>query len=171
MAMSAVQVRQAELDDLQAGATAEETAAAEANVALAQAQLRLAQMQMEHLTIRAPLNGTVLECMIHVGETVMPGVTLLRIADLSTVYLVVYVPENRLGEVHLGQKVSVTVDSFPQRPFEGQVMHIADQAQYTPRNVATKEEQVNTVYAVKIRLSNAERLLKPGMAADAVFRP
>ncbi len=77
---------------------------------------------------------------------------------------------NRLGEVQLGQSVDVMVDSFPERRFQGRVVHIADQPQYTPRSVATKEERVNTVYGVKIRLPNPEGLLKPGMAADAVFR-
>lgn len=169
VADAAVQVARAELDDLLAGATAEEIAVAEANVALAQAQLRLAQATLERLTICAPVDGTVMERTINVGETAMPGVTLLTVADLSQVDLMVYVPATRLGEVHLGQKVYITVDSYPQRRFEGQVVHIADQAQYTPRNVATKEERVNTVYAVVIRLPNPEGLLKPGMAADAVF--
>ncbi|MBC7261414.1 MAG: efflux RND transporter periplasmic adaptor subunit, partial [Chloroflexi bacterium] len=81
-----------------------------------------------------------------------------------------YVPAHRLGEVYLGQRVEVTIDSFPQRRFEGQVVHIADEPQYTPRNLATKEERVNTVYAVKVRLPNPEGLLKPGMAGDAVFQ-
>jgi len=171
IAEAAVKVAQAELDKLLAGATAEEVAVAEAKLNLAQAQLRLAQMQLERLTIRAPVSGTVMECMTNVGETAVPGATLLTMANLSEVHLVVFVPENRLGDVYLGQKVEVTVDSFPERTFEGQVMHIADQAQYTPRNVATKEERVNTVYAVKIRLPNPEGLLKPGMAADAVFQP
>jgi len=171
LACVGAQVAQAELDDLLAGAMPEEVAVAEANLALAQAQLGLAQTQLERLTIRAPVDGTVVERMINVGETAMPGITLLTVADLSEVYLNVYVPENRTGEVYLGQNVDVTVDSFPQRRFEGRVMHIADQAQYTPRNVATKEERVNTVYGVKIRLPNPEGLLKPGMAADVIFQP
>ena len=168
VAEAAMGVVQAELDDLLAGATAEEVAVAEANLAVAQAQLRLAQTQLERLTLRAPVDGTVVERMINNGETAMPGVTLLTVADLSAVYLTVYVPEDRVGEVYLGQTVDATVDSFPQQRFAGQVVHIADQPQYTPRNVATKEERVNTVYGVKIRLPNPEGLLKPGMAAEAL---
>ena len=61
------------------------------------------------------------------------------------------------------------VDSFPGRFFEGQVAHIAGRAEYTPRNVATKEERVNLVFAIEIRLPNDDRALKPGMPADAVF--
>lgn len=170
IADAAVVVAQAELNDLLAGATAEEVAIAEANLLLAQAQLRLAQAQLERLTLRAPTNGIVVARMVNISETALPGVTLLTIADLNEVYLVAYVPAHRLGEVHLGQEVEVTVDSFPQRRFEGHVTHISDEPQYTPRNIATKEERVNTVYAVKVRLSNPEGLLKPGMAGDIVFR-
>lgn len=169
IAEAAVAVVQAELEDLLAGATVEEVVLAEANLALAQAQLRLAQMQLERLTLRAPVNGVVVARMVNVGETALPGITLLTITDFSEVNLVVYVPAHRLGEVYLGQSVKVTVDSFPQRWFEGRVVHISDEPQYTPRNVATKEERVNTVYAVKVRLVNSEGLLKPGMAGDVVF--
>lgn len=169
VADAAVAVLQAELDDLQAGATAQDRAAAEAGLALALAQQKLAQAQLDRLTIRAPISGTVVASMLNVGETVLPGVTLLTLSDLSEMYMTVYVPASRLGEVHLGQKVDVTTDSFAES-FEGQVVHIADEPQYTPRNVATKEERVNTVYGVKIRLSNAEGLLKAGMAGEAVFR-
>jgi multidrug resistance efflux pump len=170
VAVAAERVRQAELDDLLAGTTQQEGAVAEARLRLAQAQLKLAQTQLERLTLRAPATGTVVERMVNPGEMAMPGMTLLTVADLSQVYVLVYVPEPRVGEVALGQAVMVSVDSFPGRSFDGRVVHIADQAQYTPRNVATKDERMNTVYAVKIRLPNAEGMLKPGMAADATFR-
>jgi HlyD family secretion protein len=171
VATAAMAVAQAQFDDLQAGPTPRELAVAEANLRLAQAQQKLAQAQLDRLTLRAPTDGTVVASMVNVGETVLPGVTLLTLADLSEVYVTVYAPASRLGEVRLGQKVDVTVDSFPGHRFEGQVVYMADQPQYTPRNVATQEERVNTVYGVKVRLPNAEGLLKPGMAADAVFRP
>jgi len=166
---AAVGVAEAELRDLLAGATAEEIAVAQANVDLAQAQLRLAQAQLEHLTLRSPVTGTVTVRTTSVGETALPGVTLLRVADLGTMVLTVYVPQTRLAEVSVGQAANVTVDSFPERSFVGRVVHIADEAQYTPRNIATKEERVNTVYGVKISLPNPQGLLKPGMAADALF--
>jgi HlyD family secretion protein len=95
--------------------------------------------------------------------------TVLTLADLSRVTLAVYVPENRVGQVQIGQTVRVTVDSFPGRAFEGQVIRIGSQAEFTPRNVATAEERLNTFYAVEIRLSNPDGLLKPGMPADATF--
>ena len=61
----------------------------------------------------------------------------------------------------------MTVDSFSERTFTGQVSHIADRAEFTPRNVATREERVNLVFAVEIQLPNDDGALKPGMPADA----
>jgi HlyD family secretion protein len=169
VADAAVQVAQAHLSDLQAGATEEEVGLAQAKVALARAQLSQAELQDERLTLRGPAVGTVVVRTVNVGETALPGVTLLTIADLSTVYLTIYVPQTQLAQVSLGQAVDVTVGSFPQRVFAGSVVHIADQPQYTPRNVVTKEERVTTVYGIRIRLDNPQDWLKPGMAADAVF--
>lgn len=85
------------------------------------------------------------------------------------VTLEVFVPQNRIGQVQLGQPVQVTLDAFPGRSFEGRVMRIGDEPEFTPRNVATAEERLNTFYAVRIRLENPEGLLKPGMPADARF--
>jgi len=169
VATAALEVRQAQLKDLRSGATPHELAVSEAQLSLAQAQMNLALEQSEHMVIRSPLAGTVVECSTHVGELAMPGATLVTVADLSQLTLEVWVPENRLGDVSIGQKAAVAIDGFPARRFEGQVAHIASEAQYTPRNLATKEERVNTVYRVRIRLANAGGLLKPGMSADVVF--
>jgi len=169
VAVAGREVARAELGDVQGGPTAAEVTVAEAKVALARAQLALAQIQLDRLTLRSPVDGTVAERMTHAGETAVPLWALLTVADLSEVHVTVYVPETRVGHVRIGQRVDVTVDSFPQRTFEGQVIHIADRPQYMPMNVATKEERVNTVYGVKVVLPNPERLLKPGMAADATF--
>jgi HlyD family secretion protein len=65
--------------------------------------------------------------------------------------------------------VGVTVDSFPGQTFEGTVTYISDEAEFTPRSVQTREERVNLVFAVKIRLENPDYKLKPGMPADALF--
>ena len=83
--------------------------------------------------------------------------------------LTVYVPEAELGRVSLGQEAEVLVDAYDQG-FPGEVVHIASQAEFTPKNVQTQEERVHMVFAVKIRLDNPDQLLKPGMPADAVFR-
>ena len=78
-------------------------------------------------------------------------------------------PQNQLGQVHLDQPVQITVNSFPDRAFEGYVSRIADNAEFTPRNVATQEERVNLVFAVEITVLNENNALKMGMPADVVF--
>ena len=164
-----VAVAQARLDDLVAGPTAEEMAVAEATVRLAQAQADVLQAQLARFALTSPVDGVVLDQALRAGEIAAPAATILTVADLSQVTLSVYVPENRIGQVWLGQPVQVTVDSFPGQTFTGQVTRISDEPEFTPRNVATKEERLNTFYAVEVRLSNPEGLLKPGMPADASF--
>jgi len=168
-AEAAVQMAQARLDALQAGATDEEIAVAQAQVEQAQAALDALSVLHDKLTIVAPISGLVLERSIHEGELAAPGVTMLTLGDLDKVTLTVYVPEYRLGYVLIGQRVEVQVDSFPGRSFTGTVVAIAQEAEFTPRNVQTQEERVNMVFAVDVRIPNPDHALKPGVPADAVI--
>ena len=170
-AAAAVDAAQAQWDAIRAGASAEQRRAARARVDQAQAALDALTAQRAEMQIVAPSDGTVLATVAHSGEIAAPGSTLLSLADLSELRLTVYVAENRLGHVALQQEVQVEVDAFPGRKFAGRIAHISDHPQYTPRNVATKDERVNTVYAVEIRLPNAEGLLTPGMPADVLLSP
>jgi HlyD family secretion protein len=94
---------------------------------------------------------------------------LITISDLNALTLTVYVAEDRYGQIMLGQTCQVMVDSFPGRTFLGTVSHIADQAEFTPRNVQTTESRKNTVFAIKLTLEPSAGLLKPGMPADVDF--
>jgi len=169
VAEAGVAVAQAQLDDLLAGPTPEEIRVAEAAVRQAEAEADVLRVQVDQCTLTSPIDGVVLHQVLRVGELAAPAATILSLADLSQVVLVVYLPENRIGEVGLEQPVLVTVDSFPDTVFEGQVTRIGDEPEFTPRNVATAEERLNTFYAVEISLPNPDRLLKPGMPADASF--
>lgn len=166
-AEAAVELARAQLDGLRAGATVEEIAALEAQVQQAQAQLESARVTLSKLTLVAPTGGQVLEIAAHEGELALPGVPILTVANLEKVRLTVYVPENRLGQIRVGQPVEVRVDSFPDRVFTGHIASIATQAEFTPRNIQTAEERVNMVFAVKVIIPNPDRALKPGMPADA----
>ncbi|HEX7587544.1 MAG TPA: efflux RND transporter periplasmic adaptor subunit, partial [Anaerolineae bacterium] len=84
--------------------------------------------------------------------------------------LTIYVPETQIGSINLGDEIPVQVDSFPGRIFKGTVIFINSQAEFTPRNVQTKTERVNTVFAVKLQIPNSNFDLKPGMPADATLR-
>jgi multidrug efflux pump subunit AcrA (membrane-fusion protein) len=160
---------QAELEALRAGPGREDLAVADAWVEEARAALDAIEAQIERMTIAAPIDGIVLEQTIHVGELAAPGVPLITLANLDVVELTVYVPEDQFDEVSLNQQVQIRVDSFPGQTFEGAVVRIADEAEFTPRGVQTREERVNLVFAVKIQIENPDHVLKPGMPADAVF--
>jgi multidrug efflux pump subunit AcrA (membrane-fusion protein) len=158
-----------QLEGLEAGLPPEQIAAVEARLAQAQAALESLLAERDLLTITAPQDGLVIEVLVQPGEVVAPGATLVTIADLTNLNLTVYVPENEVGQVRPGQVVALTVDSYPDRPFEGRVVRIADQAQFTPRNITTVDERVNLVFAVDISLANPDGQLKPGMSAEVLF--
>jgi HlyD family secretion protein len=169
VAAAAVELARAQVEGLEIGATDEEIATVEARVEIARAALRALEVQQQQLALRAPVTGLVLERPAQLGELALPGAPLMTVADLDKVTLTVYVPEGQLGKVQIGQPVSVTVDAYPGRTFPGLVAHIASQAEFTPKNVQTREERVNMVFAVKVALTNSDHALKPGMPADAVL--
>jgi multidrug efflux pump subunit AcrA (membrane-fusion protein) len=167
VAKAAVQMAQAQLDGLKAGATAEEIRIAEAQVDQARAALATLTVLRGKQAISAPVEGVVLAVSIHEGELAVPGGTMLTLGDLDQITLKVYLPQDRVGQVTIGQPVEVRVDSFPGRTFEGRVVAIADRAEFTPRNVQTQEERVSLVFAVDVRIENPDHALKPGLPADA----
>ena len=158
-----------QVEALESGATPEQIAAIEARVNQARSGLQSLLRQRDMLSLAAPIDGIVLDITMRPGEVAAAGATLLTIADLDKLTLTVYVPQNRLGQVRLDQPVQITINSFPDRFFDGHVSRIADRAEFTPRNVATQEERVNLVFAVEITVVNQDGALKPGMPADVVI--
>ena len=93
--------------------------------------------------------------------------SLVKISDLTNVELYIYVSELELGKIKLGQKAEVSVDAFKDKKFEGKVTYISPEAEFTPKNIQTKDERTKLVFAVKIELPNPDFGLKSGMPADA----
>ena len=135
----------------------------------AEANLALLDTQLNKLTVYAPIDGVILTRNVEPGEFVQPGASAITMADLSELTITVYVPEDRYGEISLGQQAIVTVDSFPNETFTARITFISDQAEYTPRNVQTVQGRSATVYAVKLKVSDPDGKLKLGMPADVVF--
>jgi HlyD family secretion protein len=144
----------------------------QAKTALTQAEASLALLdaQISKLALSAPMNGVVLTRSVEAGEFVQPGATAFVLGELNNLTITVYVPENRYGEVSLGQQAELTVDSFPGLTFTAEVIQIADKAEFTPRNVQTVEGRSSTVYAIKLKVNDPDSKLKIGMPADVVFR-
>lgn len=160
---------QAQLDAIQAGARSEQIGVAEAQVAQARAAQHQIEVQIAKATIRAPQNGLVLSRSAEPGQTAAPGATLLEIARLDRLELTVYLPEGRFGSVTPGQAATIRADAYPGRTFAGTVLRLADQAEFTPTNVQTKEDRSRLVYAAVVGLDNPDLALKPGMFAEVTF--
>ncbi|MCU7495258.1 MAG: HlyD family efflux transporter periplasmic adaptor subunit [Ignavibacteria bacterium] len=148
----------------------EEIRQAEANLQKSVASVDLLKKNIQDSYVTSPMNGTLVKKFVEAGETVGPNSSLFRISDLSVVDLVIYVSEEELGHVKLGQKAEVTVDAFKNKTFEGKVIYISPEAEFTPKNIQTKDERTKLVFAVKIEISNPNSDLKAGMPADAVIK-
>jgi HlyD family secretion protein len=140
---------------------------AETSFRVAKAAYNQVKATIEHAVIYSPVSGTVLDTNLEVGEMVFPGTPILTIADITKPWIYIYVNERKLGHVKIGQKVNITVDSFPDKVFHGRVISISNKAEFTPKTIQTREERVKLVFAVKVSVENPDQGLKPGMPADA----
>lgn len=152
---------------VEAGPRQERVAAQRAMVAQGEASIRQADAALENAVIKAPFSGLVAVRDREQGETVGAGAPVLTIVNLDDRWIRIYVSENEIGAVHIGESASITSDTYAGKTYTGTVSFIASQAEFTPRNVQTTEERVKLVYAVKVRITgDAANELKPGMPAD-----
>jgi HlyD family secretion protein len=147
----------------------EELKQAEAKLQQSIAYTNLIKKNINDSYIVSPFNGIVVKKYFEIGETVAPMSSLLKISDLTNVELYIYVTELELGKIKLGQKAEVSVDAFKDRKFEGKVTYISPEAEFTPKNIQTKDERTKLVFAIKIELPNPDFELKSGMPADATI--
>jgi HlyD family secretion protein len=148
----------------------EEVRAAEARLDQAVAAADLLRKTVADCTVTAPAAGIVTHKAVEPGELVTPGSTLVTISELDSVYVMIYVTAQELGRVRLGGPAEVSIDSFPGRIFEGRITYISPEAEFTPKNVQTKQDRVKLVFGVKVEIDNRDGLLKPGLPADALIR-
>lgn len=148
------------------GPRRESVLAAQARVRQAEAALSVANERLKDATLYSPVSGITLRRNMEPGESAGAGAPVVTIGDLANPWVRVYVKEDRLNTVKIGQKTFVTVDSYPGKVFEGTVSYIASEAEFTPKNIQTKEERVKLVFAVKVAVKNDGLELKPGMPAD-----
>jgi HlyD family secretion protein len=117
--------------------------------------------------VTAPFDGFIVKRFVEKGEMLSMLTSLFKISDLSMVKLVVYISEENLGKVKLSQTAEITTDSYPNKTYEGKVIYISPEAEFTPKNIQTKDERTKLVFAVKIEIPNPDFELKAGMPADA----
>ncbi|MBK8982683.1 MAG: efflux RND transporter periplasmic adaptor subunit [Ignavibacteria bacterium] len=145
----------------------EEIESARANLNRSQANADLISKNIEDCTVRSPLEGIVTKKLAEPGEFVTTGSSVLNIADLKVVDLFIYVTEQQLGKIKTGQKAEITNDTYPGKIYTGEVIYISPEAEFTPKNIQTKEERTKLVFGIKIRIPNELYELKSGMPADA----
>lgn len=132
----------------------------------AEAQLAEAQANLAERKIYAPTDGTILSRTAEVGDVVSPGSPIFVMVDMNRLYLKVYIPEPDIPKLKLGDPADIAVDAFPGRLFPARITRIHQEAEFTPKNVETKEERVKLVFGVELTFTKPEGLLKPGMPAD-----
>ena len=138
---------------------------AQAAYDLANARLGLAEKALADCTVRAPMDGVVTTRSREEGEYVNPGTPLVTFSRLDEVWLSVYLPEDRLGKIKLGQPARVKFDG-DKKFYNGKVTFVSPEAEFTPKNVQTPDERAKLVYRVKITLPNRDGVFKPGLPAD-----
>lgn len=143
-----------------------EMVTAQAQVREAAAAIEVIDTQIGYSKLSAPLSGVVLVKNTEPGEFVVPGGAVVTLGDVEKPWLKAFIAEGDLGKVKLGQKVSVTTDSYPGKVYPGKITFISSEAEFTPKNVQTAKERVKLVYRIKVSLGNPHRELKPGMPAD-----
>lgn len=148
--------------------TTAELKAAKARLTQAKAGVSLAKVQLGYTSVTTPRAGVVSAVAANAGQNASPGKTIATISDTSDLFVRVFVPETRIGDVKLRAKASVTTDSSS-ATYPGVVEFIASQAEFTPNNVETKEQRVKLVYEVRVRLSDTTGTLKAGMPVDVTF--
>ncbi len=132
----------------------------------AQAKVKEIQALLADVELTSPITGTVINRLAEPGELVAPGRTIVTLNDLSDLYVRAFVAEQDIGLIRLGNPVRIKVDAFPDKYFTGRISEIAQEAEFTPKEVHMKDERVKQVFGVKIRIDDTQGYLKPGMPAD-----
>ena len=134
------------------------------------AVLAASKAALEDTIVTSPLTGLVLSKNFENGEYISPGAALVTVGDMTDCWVKIYVPSTYLGLIKIGQPAAVKIDAFPDRTFAGEVKEISQNAEFTPRQSITPNERANLVFYVKVKIDNAEGILKPGMPADVILK-
>lgn len=141
------------------------------DIEYARAQFLDADAKYRERQVTAPSAATVEVLDVRPGDLVAPNTPVATLLERDQIYVRIYIPETKIGRVHVGQRADLRVDSFPGQVFSGVVEQINQQAEFLPRNVQTQEERVHQVFGVKVRVEDPSGRIRPGMAAGVTLRP
>jgi HlyD family secretion protein len=151
------------------GLEKEEIQVIEAEIERLKSQQQLLKRTILDTEIHSPVSGVLTIKHIELGELAVPGAVLFTLIDPGQTYVKAYVPEKYVGRVKIGSGVSVVCDSYPGKTFMGRTDFIADEAEFAPKNIQTKDERVKLVFMIKAYLDNSGGELKPGMPVDVTI--
>lgn len=163
-----IRLRENQLETLNRELVRAKTEVEIARAALESARARKKEVvaTLDDTFIRSPVDGTIIEKFVELGEHVVPGTPVVLVINLDDLYIKTYVEQIDIGKIRYNDKASIYVDSFPDKTFEGKVTFIAPKAEFTPRDVQMDEHRSRIVYRVEVGIANPEGLIKPGMPAD-----
>jgi len=159
-------VQTAEANRIELRRKREELAARKSEIDRTRAQVGMTQTQIADATVVAPIDGVVLVKAAEAGEVIAAGSTIVSLGDLGHPWLRAYINETDLGRIKLGSKVQLSTDSFKGKTYEGHISFISSEAEFTPKQIQTKEERVKLVYRIKIDVDNSHQELKNNMPVD-----
>jgi HlyD family secretion protein len=167
LARAQAAVRISEANRMEIKRREEEVRARRSEVDRAQQQLGVTEAQLQDTAVYSPVDGVVLVKSAELGEVLAAGTTVVTIGDMDHPWVRGYVRESDLGRVKIGQKVRITTDSYPGKEYWGRITFIASEAEFTPKQIQTKDERVKLMYRIKIEVDNQHRELKSNMPVDA----
>ncbi len=170
VAASSLAAAQAQLSLVQEGNRPDTIEAQRLEVKRSQAIVDASRALLADTVVTVPIDGVVLTKNFENGEYINPGSALATVGDMNDCWVKVYVSSTQLGLIKVGQPADVKVDSFPGRTFRGTIKEISQNAEFTPRQSITQRERSNLVFYVKVRVDNADGVLKPGMPADVIIK-
>lgn len=129
------------------------------------------KLNVEWCTVKSPMDGIILTKFHEAGDWVSIGAKLMAMGDLrNDVWAYVYVDQPLLVQLSIGEDVTGILPELKSKKIAGKIVHIKDEAEFTPKNVQTRKERTRLVYGVKIKFDNSEMLLKPGMPIEVRFQ-
>ncbi|MDS1030848.1 HlyD family efflux transporter periplasmic adaptor subunit [Bacillota bacterium LX-D] len=161
-----IEAAQARLKLLQEGATTYTLEQLQAMEEQAATGVDQARYFLSKTVLKVPADGVIQRKVAEAGELVTAGSTIATIIDPQDLWVKIYVPENKINLVSLQQKVLIEADAYPQEKFQGKIIQIAQEAEFTPKNVQTKEDRVKLVFAVKVKITSGQDKLKAGLPVD-----
>ncbi len=159
----------AQLDLLEKGSTSQTIKAAEADLEQSRIALELANLTLGKYSIKASMDGVYSIKNVNIGDIINPGTSVATISDLKDLWVNVFIPQKYLTRISNGQELDLRIKALDKDMVKGRIVHIADKAEFTPKNTETDDAKESTVFKVKIKITEKVELLKPGMTVDAII--